>query len=162
MTTIINVDMDGVTADFNSHYLRITGKPFSNQEKAQVRWDRLRGKEIGFYRGISPFWGAYSFIVDLKEQFPDCHVRLLSAKPSLLEFPTIEAEKKEWSERILGPDLELVMAQSSATKYQFANPGDLLIDDNPLNIQQWNAAKGIGILHTTFENDLEYVKRILK
>lgn len=157
----VNVDLDGVLGDFKGRYFQVTGVHFDSIKDPQERWDLLKGHEVGFYKSISPFWGAASFVNDILLLDGIDHVRVLSALPSLLEFPTGTIEKVKWVSRIIHPYLETHVAEKSSDKHKWAKPGDILIDDNSWNIHQWNQAGGIGILHINFEKSLEQLKNVL-
>jgi len=45
-------------------------------------------------------------------------------------------------------------------KQQLATPTSILIDDRADNINQWEAAGGIGILHTSASNTIEQLKKL--
>ena len=70
--------------------------------------------------------------------------------PELLSAPSREEAskmgKRIWVKREL-PGAKLIL-RSADKKQEFASPTSILIDDREKNIEQWEAAGGIGILHT--------------
>ena len=42
----------------------------------------------------------------------------------------------------------------------YAAPNHILIDDRESNIDQWRAAGGIGILHTSASNTIQQLKKL--
>lgn len=38
--------------------------------------------------------------------------------------------------------------------------GDILIDDSSINIEQWRARGGIGILHTSTDDTIEQLRKL--
>jgi len=79
-------------------------------------------------------------------------VKLLTAGvPGRSEMPTAEEGKKMWAMENLDPPPKSVILSPARQKAENAAPGDtpnVLIDDKASTIQTWNAAGGIGILHT--------------
>ena len=49
---------------------------------------------------------------------------------------------------------------SAKNKKDFAAPNNILIDDKPSTIDSWNAAGGIGILHTSAANTISQLKKL--
>lgn len=150
MTRRINIDLDHVVADFNTHYLNVTGKLWDNDTPARERWGPLIGKEEFFFLNIPAYAGAVEFIQRITELVSEhkLEAQFLTAIPSLHPFPTAHAEKIIWCKRELGSDFTCQIGPYAVDKQKHCRPDDILIDDNPLNIAQWRAAGGIGILHT--------------
>lgn len=159
---IVNVDLDGVLADFNGGYKRLTGVDFDLNEDKDVRWWRFEGRKEGFYILLPPYSGAKNFVRDIKFSLPsDTHLRILTAIPSVTQFDTAYTEKVMWVAHNIDSYLSTCIAENSEAKQKWAREGDILIDDNPLNIQQWEDRGGIGILHTDFETSLTKLKTLL-
>ena len=57
------------------------------------------------------------------------------------------------------PGIKLTLAQAYA-KQNYAAPNHILIDDRADNINQWEAAGGIGILHTSTASTLTKLKEL--
>lgn len=69
--------------------------------------------------------------------------------------------KRVWLERH-GYLPEIPNLIFTMNKHQYANEAisgepNILVDDKPSNIKQWNAAGGIGLLYQANENDVEYL-----
>jgi hypothetical protein len=73
-------------------------------------------------------------------------------------------DKLEWvSQHItpaIGRDLKVNFGPYSRDKRNWARrrlitPPDILVDDRHLNIEQWNEAGGLGILHRSFDTTLQ-------
>ena len=78
-------------------------------------------------------------------------------KPTLLSAPSRENEsrlgKRVWVKNNI-PGTPLILAAAEKKK-NYARKNAILIDDRVSNINDWNAAGGIGILHTSTSSTLE-------
>lgn len=150
MARRINIDMDHVVADFNRHYAVLTGVEWTSVKDAKARWDKLVGKEEFFFANLPAYEGAKEFVKAITElaRAHGLEVRFLTAVPRLMPFPTAPAEKCQWVREKLDSQLEVVIGPYAPDKQKHCRPGDILIDDNYMNIDQWRAAGGVGILHT--------------
>jgi hypothetical protein len=165
MPRIINIDLDNVVADFESGFLLATGRSFDSFDTPQSRWEAMRGRETGFFYGLAAYPGAVEFVAKVEQlaKQHDCISRFLTAVPMLLEFPTGGQEKTLWVPDVLGSRSEVVIAPFSKDKVTHCRPGDVLLDDSSLNISQWLAAGGIGILHTgSFDETIDALIRALE
>lgn len=145
----IYCDLDGVLVDFDRYKkenLSVKAQTDSNQMWAEMA---LRRKP---YRMMKPtpyarqLWDA---IVDTN--LPAC---VLTAIPRPDTIPTAEADKTYWvrvkeASTVFGDDPpEVKIGPYSKDKYKHCQPGDVLIDDNLKNCEQWAAAGGTAIHHT--------------
>ena len=133
----IYVDMDGVLADFDRHYLRIFG--YMPVRPGGTDWKAIRGHE-GFYQGI-PEMHDLGVLWD----------RLYPHKPIVLtgipqQVDEAEANKREWITKHLTPDTEVICC-AAKDKATYCKPGDLLIDDYEKHRQRWLDAGGVWITH---------------
>ena len=85
----------------------------------------------------------------------DYDVELLSS-PS--RSSTSRLGKRLWV-RNNTPGVKLTLAQA-AKKQNYAAPNHILIDDRKSNIDQWIAAGGIGILHTSASDTISQLKKL--
>jgi hypothetical protein len=64
------------------------------------------------------------------------------------------------------PDLikeaSFAIGPNAIDKQNHCVPGDVLIDDSKLNIPQWNAKGGFGILHVTSADSLQQLRKYLE
>lgn len=159
----INIDMDHVVADFTTHYQQVTGFPWDNSKSVHERWSPLDGKETQFFRNMPAYAGAAEFVRTITKlgESLGLEVRFLTAIPSRHHFPTAHAEKIDWVVDKLGSKLEVAIGPFAKDKASHCRAGDILIDDNPLNINQWRAAGGIGILHTALAISLTELRNHL-
>ena len=66
--------------------------------------------------------------------------------------------KHQWVEREL-PGVPLLL-RSAERKKDLAEPNAILIDDREDNINEWRAAKGIGILFKSAEQTINELKKL--
>lgn len=146
----IYVDMDGVVADFDAFVFKHMGRTFSHTSGP--------GKDV-------EMWGFLARFEDLYYQLPPtpyaeellraimavgAKTEMLTAIPRRATVPTAEVDKIKWMKDNFGHfNIKVNIGPYSRDKWKWAKPGDILIDDRADNIQEWNAAGGIGILHDT-------------
>ena len=83
-------------------------------------------------------------------------------KPDLLSAPSREDSsrigKHVWVKHKI-PGTKLILRYAKQ-KQELATPESILIDDRQVNIDQWEAAGGIGILHTSADNTISKLKEL--
>lgn len=149
----IYVDMDGVLVDFDGGYEKLTG--MTTQEAD------AKGPEF-FWKPISDagakWWITLKWMPDGKQLWD--YVKKYN--PELLSAPSREEAsrmgKRVWVKREL-PGTKLIL-RSADKKQEFASPTSILIDDRKKNIEQWEAAGGIGILHTSTASTIKKLKEL--
>ena len=149
----IYVDMDGVLVDFDGGYEKLTGMTTREADK--------KGPEF-FWKPISKagakWWITLNWMPDGKQLWD--YVKKYN--PELLSAPSREEAskmgKRIWVKREL-PGAKLIL-RSADKKQEFASPTSILIDDREKNIEQWEAAGGIGILHTDASSTIKKLKEL--
>ena len=148
----IYCDMDGVLADFESGYEELTGIDLKGEfKKGDDFWDPIKVAGVGFWAGLKWMPGGQELWDYLKPFNP----QLLSA-PSREQSSRIG--KHVWVKHKI-PGTKLILRYASQ-KQQLATPESILIDDRQINIDQWEAAGGIGILHTSTDNTIKQLKQL--
>jgi len=135
---IVYVDMDGVLADFDRGFYEITGISTDNLADDEL-WARIDayGKakffsELPWMDGGKEMW---NFIT---ENFLD--VKILSAlgKSDKIDKQTIQG-KTAWLRHHI-PSLhsnDIILVDNKHRKRHYSKPGDIIIDDTPVVIQEW-------------------------
>ena len=159
----INIDMDNVVADFERHYLGLTGTSWDSADVPIERWEKLAGKEELFFLSMPAFNGSQEFVQEVNQLglVAGYQCQFLTALPSLWDFRTAADEKTQWVVEKIGSELPVVIGPFAKNKVNHCKPKDILIDDSSLNIQQWNAAGGYGILHVSFQQSISELKSLL-
>jgi 5'(3')-deoxyribonucleotidase len=160
---IVFVDMDGVIADFSKAVAeKILPGWNEGASDANKKVDREMWKGITLYqRRGGHFW------YDL-DPMPDTMVLWNYVKkynPQILTAagnPEYNAgeQKLRWMAERFGKDVVVNVVRRSAEKAQFATPGAILIDDKRKSIDPWEAAGGVGILHTTAVDTIVQLKKM--
>ena len=146
----IYCDMDGVLSDFDKRFEEFGGMPPQQfeKEKGKDQFWNLIDKQVGV-----KFWAGMPWMPDGKELWN--HIK--QYKPTLLSAPSRENEsrlgKRVWVKNNI-PGTPLILAAAEKKK-NYARKNAILIDDRVSNINDWNAAGGIGILHTSTSSTLE-------
>ena len=149
----IYCDMDGVLVDFDLGYQELTGITSQQADANGVEafWSPLS-------KAGAKFWITLKWMSDGKQLWS----YIKKYNPILLSAPSREESsrlgKRVWVKREL-PDVKLIL-KSASQKQQYASPTSILIDDRQKNIDQWNAAGGIGILHTSAANTIKQLKQL--
>jgi len=162
----IYCDMDGVLSDFNKqlHDTWLAEYNKENKTKFKDGWSfESKNGSKEFWKRVGEvglkFWSDMPWMPDGKKLWnfiKNKNVEILS-RPSRDQIS--RDGKKIWCERELGKDIKLTL---SYHKEKLANPKSILIDDLKKNIDKWNKAGGIGILHKNTEDTLKKLKDILK
>lgn len=157
--------MDGVLADFDSAKRAILDKiPNHDDLTPQELWGVL-SEHKDLYLHLTPTPDANLLVgcVSLLARSYNTSVAVLTALPSLGDFPDAAAHKQIWIEKHY-PQLagDVRFGPYSVDKQNHARPGDVLIDDRQMNINQWESKGGKGILHTSAFSSLDKLVQYLR
>ena len=148
----IYCDMDGVIADFELGYKELTGIDLQVEKpEGKEFWDPISKAGVGFWAGLKWMPGGQQLWDYIKPFNP----QLLSA-PSREQSSRIG--KHVWVKHKI-PGTKLILRYAKQ-KQELATPESILIDDRQINIDQWEAAGGIGILHTSAANTISQLKEL--
>ena len=157
----IYVDMDGVVADFDKRFTDLSGMSPSDYESKNGKnafWDFIDVKhKLAFWVGIPPMSDAQSLMDYVSKHDYE-----------MLTAPSIKKESlmgkglwiRNWANKGLFPSKPKVNYKPAKNKHHFAAPNHILIDDKQSTIDSWNAAGGIGILHTSAGNTINQLKKL--
>jgi len=150
---IVYVDMDGVLVDFDGGFHAIFGmgpKEYATQHGKRADFTAVYERGEQFWeippqaKGMSALWHF------LEENF--LNIKILTSAgvrddPNV--FNMVREGKLGWLKKnipSMAPD-DVIVVPIKRLKVSLAKPGDILIDDDEKNIDQWNGAGGVGILH---------------
>jgi 5'(3')-deoxyribonucleotidase len=151
----IYIDLDGVMADFDTHYDFLLGTKFDNlilcEEEKTAKW-RALDPHPTFFRDLPLMPGAMKLWAALVDA--GYEPIILSAATRRIE--TCSAQKREWVKEYLGLEGEdrVIIVANKRDKAQYCQPGDVLIDDHSGNIAAWTAAGGHGILFVSADQTI--------
>lgn len=139
------VDLDGVLADFDGGFeslFRMTPHECCEVYGRSEMW-RLIDSRGTFFQDLPEFEGTHRFYRQISYQHPI----ILTACPSS-NYESVATQKRNWVRSQFGLEVAVLPVPDAKSKPYFMHrPGDILIDDYPKNIERWEAAGGVGILH---------------
>lgn len=155
--------MDGVVADFNEFSSRVLKEPYDinvtkyNSEK----WSRLKQHQR-LYRDLIVKRGAEELVEWCRNYCDktDSHLLFLTAIPRNNDIPWSFYDKVMWAQKYF-PDIPVMFGPRSQDKHTHCKPGDVLIDDRTLNIEDWHKAGGIGYCYRTWDQCLPWLEENL-
>ena len=146
-------DMDGVLVDFEKGYEKLTGIDLKGEYRPDGEdfWKPIEQAGVGYWAGLEWMSDGKQLWSYLKPFNP-----VLLSAPSRSQSSRIG--KHVWVKHKI-PGTKLILRYASQ-KQQLATPESVLIDDRQANIDQWEAAGGIGILHTSTDNTIKQLKQL--
>ena len=89
--------------------------------------------------------------------------KILSAFPQTW-MPSAKSDKSKWIKKNLGISTSYVHLVARADKQKFAvnekGQPNILIDDHPKNIKEWQSKGGVGIVHRSASDTISKLKRM--
>lgn len=164
----INIDMDGVVADFNAAarmYLTATDDEHTDAA-ATGRWPDHQWRKLAripnYFRDL-PKMPRADELMDLARRFRDelgWHLTMLTAIPAKNDMPDCFHDKIEWM-REHYPDVRVRFGPYADDKATHAKSGDILVDDKTSNCTQWRDAGGIAVQVTKdYDQALERLREL--
>lgn len=144
--TQVFVDMDGVLADFDTHYRNLFGVQ-PDKKVDNVDWKKV-ANTAGFYGNIPPMpdmWSLWEYVEDLTPK-----PIILTGIPSSVEEAA--SNKRTWVTKHLG-NVQVICCPSK-DKSLYAQPGDILIDDWERYKDRWIDKGGRWITHTSAKSTI--------
>ena len=161
----IYLDMDGVVADFDGYaepivgYCTPGGKRYDDAD-----WRKISANER-LYLTLDKCPNADVLVDAVRKIAADYNydIRFLTAIPRQNNVPWVFWDKIQWC-GLHYPHIPVFLGPYSHDKQVHCRAGDILIDDRDSNIDEWNSAGGIGILHydTTIDNTLEQLRKSVR
>lgn len=155
--TTIYLDLDGVLVDFKSSVISLIGPDWEVKEKNGTLWQEIKTID-DFWLKLKPFYNYKKLWNFTKDHKP----KILTARPQTM--PIAVQHKKQWcKEYLTGIDEKDILVVLRKEKQLYAKSkkiSNILIDDNKENIEEWENAGGIGILHTTIDKSITELKKL--
>lgn len=147
-TNTINLDMDGVLADFDRFVLERMGRTFEHKVGPDAdleMWTFLHGIPHMYFQ-LEPTPYAFE-LMDAAKSITS-NVEILTAIPRRKKVPSAEQDKRDWIAKYFGTDIVVKIGPHSADKWKHCKLGDVLVDDRDDNISDWiTKGQGVGIFH---------------
>ena len=157
----IFVDMDGVLADFLKGCEAMIGHPMTNDDKGHSDYDarkeELTNKRL--FANLPPMVDMYDLIAYIKHT--GLKWEILTAA-GVINRELVVYDKVEWIKKYVDPSVVVNCTFTGSQKAAYAMKKNVLIDDRKKNIEAWEAAGGIGIIHTSAKNTIEQLKKLRK
>lgn len=150
---LIYVDMDSTLVDFDTKFIRLTGIQPDDFIEINGRPEFWR-----IVQSVENYWKNLDWMPDGKKlwNYIKKYHPILLTKPAPDQcVPTCKQDKIEWVEKNIGKDVSIIF---STFKEFYAKHGTILIDDKIKNIDKWNEAGGIGILHRNAKETIQKLK----
>jgi len=156
----VYVDMDGVLADFKGYFQTLFGQNADETSDPEL-WKLIENygktkffEELPWLPGSKQMW---DFIVN---NF--MRVKILSAlgKTDNIDKQTSQG-KMVWLSHHLPKlrDQDIILVENKHRKRHYSKPGDIIIDDTLVVIQEWNHKGGTGILFKSAQQVIEELKK---
>lgn len=146
----IYLDMDGVVADFDKYAEELLGRKIgwgdSTQDLTGEEWAKLASVDRLYYQ-LPLMPDATKLVAYVKSLSTRFQVGFLTAIPRRTTIPSARDDKQAWVNKYF-PGMRMDIGPYSHDKQKWCSPGDILVDDRPSNIREWNAAGGFAIYHT--------------
>ena len=167
MIKIINVDLDGVLANFNGKVKELTGKTFEQFSTSEEAWNALGKNLDSIYRNLDVLEGGFE-LMNFIQNFAYEHkyrITILSAIPTKVKIPNAEEHKRLWLQKHFGHfkniQKRFKIGPYSKDKWKHCfTMDDILIDDYPANTRDWIDVGGKAILYTNVNKAIEELKLI--
>ena len=154
----VYVDMDGVLVNFNKKKFELAVDHPEILDDHKGLWEVI-DTIPHFFSTLEPMEDAFALMGYLESlRVP---IAILTALPRRKEIRDAEEDKRSWVHKYFG-NMEFHIGPYAVNKQEFCEPGFVLIDDSRLNIPQWNARGGFGILHQDFISTKKAVENILQ
>lgn len=152
------LDLDGVLADFDSHYESEFGhRP--NRAEPTPKWFWKRIADHGrFFRDLPVLADARELWEGAKKLHPN---PIILTGLTHVASDICEAHKRAWVAEHISPDAHVIVCRSR-DKRLHGKPGDILVDDWPKYQKLWEEMGGVFILHRSAAESLRKVEEVLQ
>ena len=154
----VYLDMDGVLVNFEKGVIKVHGKQLEDVPNP-ARWEKISDTP-NFWRDLEWMPGAKALWKFLKPYAPS----IMSAYA--IPEPNSSKGKEDWLKKNVGslPRGRINLVKRS-DKQKFARDGrtqtpNILVDDYPKNIREWEANGGIGIHHTSVKKTIARLQEL--
>ena len=155
----IFLDQDGVLADFESGLTKAVGYKVDLTAKIDV-YDIEKRKLTAqrLFRNLDPLPDACKLVDWCINS--GIHTEILTAAGTVNRTLVVK-DKIDWIRRYVHPHWIVIPTFSGTQKAAFAHKKAVLIDDRQRNIDYWEEAGGIGILHKNADDTIKQLDYII-
>lgn len=140
--------MDGVLADFDKKWKELYGPKKEPSKEHKKEWKNNFGEFIDNHEFavLDPMPDMHTLVDYLNDKLHNIPKEILSSTAREESHDKISPQKSLWLSKH-DIDWKENFVPGKKHKSRFAKPDAILIDDHHENIDDWNKAGGIGILH---------------
>jgi hypothetical protein len=141
------LDLDGVIADFGKKFKEVYGikPPDTTLDKGKEEQNRFKDfVHEHYFAELDLMPDALMGINFLRRTKIPVEILSSTARPEF--YDTLSTDKKIWLQRN-GIEFPSTFVPDKRHKRNYVSENAILIDDTPVNIDQWRTDGGIGILH---------------
>jgi 5'-nucleotidase len=154
-TMRIYLDLDGVMADFDTHFVDHFGVDPQSLDD-DVMWKMINGYH-NFYANLPLMKDALELFNALEGE----NVTILTACPKS-NYKNAAIQKRAWVRKHLSESITVIPMMGGVNKALFMHePGDILIDDMMKNCKAWEELGGVAIVHKNAADTLAKLKEIV-
>ena len=151
----IFLDLDGVMADFEGHFLNEFGVPHDSFNDSDM-WEKINSVQ-NYFLDMPMMEGATDFFQYLEKYNPI----ILTACPRS-NYQAAAIQKRKWVRKNLSEYIMILPILGGKNKAMFMHQeGDILIDDMSKNCNSWSEHGGYAIMHNDFENTKTQLEKVL-
>lgn len=149
MSRRLFLDLDGVMADFDAHFPAVFGLDHKSLAD-EAMWERINAHP-SYFLDMPVCEGAKYFFHSVEDFDPI----ILTACPRT-NYAHVARQKRQWVRKHLSGEILVLPVLGGHNKPLFMHrAGDILIDDFEKNIEAWEKAGGLGILHRDFDSTMK-------
>lgn len=158
--TQLYIDLDGVLADFDRHYIQMFGELPAKwktdhdhtNNNLDVDWKSMNDRD--FFAGIPLMRDA----MELWEYVSKYNPIILTGCPKT-GFDNAAANKRAWVVTHIGPNVPVITCFSKE-KCDYAQPGDILVDDWEKYKEKWVGKGGLWITHNSAKESIYELQKL--
>jgi len=157
---IVYCDMDGVIADFDSGFESIT-QLNPDQIQQDEMWAKIEAHgKAKFFSELPWMPGGKELWAFVSQNFLQVKILTALGKSDAVDKQTTTG-KRDWLRKNVPnlQDSDIIMVANKHKKRHYSKPGDIIIDDTEVVIQEWLKKGGIGILHKTAHNTISKLRQ---
>jgi len=157
----LNLDLDGVLYNLDARIQSILGKKLEDFNPRVGAWLLLTPHQ-DLFKDLELLPDAMTLVNGVKKFANErgYTIEILTAVPYYATMPLAAGHKRDSIQKDFAEPWKFKTGPHARNKHEHCRPGDILIDDSVLNIQQWNAKGGFGILHKSAEETLTQLYNI--
>jgi 5'-nucleotidase len=156
----IYLDLDGVLADFDRHFVDHFGVESQTLDDASM-WKKINSYP-DFFANLPPMKDAMVLFDYVMSTWRSEDVSILTACPRS-NYRNAAIQKRVWVRKHLNENITVIPMLGGVNKSLFMHePSDILIDDMEKNCSSWEELGGIAIVHKSAAETIAKLDEIAK